>query len=866
MDTRPQRLKQRLLEAPFEICAERAVLWTESQRETEGRPQVVRNAMALQHVLEHMTIFIADDELIVGNRTSKRRGSPLFPETKSFSIEAQLESWETRPIQPFRVGAEEKRALKKALPYWRGRSAWERAFRLMPRDLQTDVFKLIFTVEAEFANGIGHFIVGNPNLLAKGFAGIREEAEQQLGSAPAAGSDRRRDFWQAVVIACNAAIAFARRFAAEARRLAGGESNPERKAELHRIAEVCDRVPERPPRDFYEAIQAVWFNQLVCQLEDGGFAISPGRLDQLLDPFYRRDRDAGRITPEQAQELIECLYVKMSEVVNALDTITLAVTSGPPIAQSLTIAGTDREGRDATSELSCLFLHALDRIRTVWPNLAVRFHPGTPPDFTLEVCDAVRRGAMMALFNDEVIVPALERRGVPTPEARDYAVVGCVEPAAAGATFGSTDANLVNIARCFELALGNGDAADLLADRSYLLRKFGGYLRSARPAGEGTRTTQGNWRQYWGTRTTQGNWRQYWTWLRYLWLMSRSLRVNWLPLYRSFHGRGVGVPSGDARRFQSVEELLAAFQKQVGHFVGRMAAAMECCDRAHAELKPTPFISSTIDDCVARGADVTWGGARYNFTGPQAIGLADVADSLAAIQALVFERKKISMPELLGALERDFEGAEPLRQRLIHQAPKYGNDEEAVDGLAREAAAIYCREVEKHRNFRGGYFSPGIYSMSGHLVFGLLTGATPNGRRKGDSLAAGVSPTRGRESKGPTAVLRSAARVDGTLVSNGYVLNMSFDPRLVKGDHNLRKFADLNAAYFKLGGLHVQYNIVDAETLRAAQEDPDQYRGLVVRVAGYSALFTELDRPTQNDIIARTAHGCEPPSPETPPK
>ena len=853
MDTRPQRLKQRLLEAPFEICAERAVLWTESQQETEGRPQVVRNALALQHLLENMTIFIAEDELLVGNRTSKRRGSPLFPETKSFSIEAQLDSYETRPIQPFRVGAAEKRALKKTLPYWRGRSAWERAFQLMPRDLQTDVFKLMFTIEAQFANGIGHFIVGNPNLLSQGFAGIRAEAEKQLGSAAAANSDRRQDFRQAVKITCLAAIAFARRFAAEARRLAGLENNPARKAELLRIAEVCERVPELPPRDFHEAIQAVWFNQLICQLEDGGFAISPGRLDQLLYPFYRRDRDAGRITPEQAQELIECLYVKMSEVVNALDTITLAVTSGPPIAQSLTIAGADREGRDATTELSYLFLKALDRIRTVSPNLAVRFHPGTPQDFILQVCDAVRRGAMMALFNDEVIVPALERRGVPTPAARDYAIVGCVEPAAAGMTFGSTDANLVNIARCFELALGNGNGADLLADRKYLLRKFGGYLQSA---GEVTRAPK--------VMASQRS--QYWIWLRYLWLMRRSLSVNYGSLYRSFHGRKVGVPSGDAGRFQSLDELLAAFQKQVGHFVGRMAAAMEYCDRAHAELKPTPFISSTIDDCLARGADVTEGGARYNFTGPQAIGLADVADSLAAIQTLVFERKKISLPELLAALERDFEGAEPLRQMLIHKAPKYGNDEEAVDRLAREAAAIYCREVEKHRNFRGGGYSPGIYSMSGHLAFGILTGATPNGRHKGDSLAAGVSPTRGRETKGPTAVLRSVARVDGTLVSNGYVLNMTFDPHLVKGEHNLRKFADLNAAYFKLGGFHVQYNIVDAETLRAAQQDPERWRGLVVRVAGYSALFTELDRATQNDIIARTAHGCESSSQETSPK
>ena len=555
MESRTQRLKRRRLEAPFEVCAERAVLWTESQRRTEGRPQVLRNALALQNVLEQMTIFIAEDELLVGNRTSKIRGAPLFPETKSFSIEAQLDTWESRPIQPFRVGPEEKRALRSALRYWRGRSAWDRAFRLMPRDLQTDVFKLIFTIEAEFANGIGHFIVGNPNLLATGFAGIRDEAEKRLRSDSGAASNGKKDFWQAAIIASSAAIALAARLAAEARGLAGRENDPKRKAELLRIAEVCDRVPAHPPRDFHEALQAVWFNQLICQLEDGGFAISPGRLDQLLYPFYRRDLLQGRITPAEAQELIECLYVKMSEVVNVLDTITLPVTSGPPIAQSLTVGGTDREGRDATQELSCLFLNALDNVRTVSPNLAVRFHPGTPPDFTLRVCDAVRRGTMMALFNDEVIVAALRAKGVSAPDAFDYAIVGCVEPAAAGMTFGSTDANLVNIARCLELALHNGDGLDLLADRKYLARRFTGYLQPRRSAGARSSGSKNRW----------GYARM---WLRYLAGMGRRTRADWPALYRSFRGVRVGVRSGEAGRFKSLDDLFSAFQKQVGYFVG----------------------------------------------------------------------------------------------------------------------------------------------------------------------------------------------------------------------------------------------------------------------------------------------------------
>ena len=818
------------------------MLWTQSHQRTEGRPQVARNALALKNVLENMTIVIRDGELIVGNRTSKLRGSPLFPETKSFSIETQLDVFETRPIQPYRVGVEEKRALKKILPYWRGKSAWDRAFRTMPSDIQGEVFKLMFTVEAEFANGIGHFIVGNHNLLEKGFAGIGEEALSKLHSAVGSNSNERKDFWKAVIITSNAAITFAARFAAEARRLGAMENDPGRKDELLRIASVCDRVPEKPPRDFYEAIQAVWFNQLICQLECGGFAISPGRLDQLLYPYYKRDMGEGRITPERAQELIECLYVKMSEVVNILDTVLLPVTSGPPIAQSLTIGGTDREGRDATNELTRLFLDALDNIRTVSPNMAVRFHAGTPHDFTLRVCDAVRRGTMMSLFNDEVIVPAMTVKGIPEPDARDYAIVGCVEPAAPGSTFGSTDSNLVNIARCLELALHNGDGMDLIADRKHFLRQFGAYFRgggNGRPIAKGNRGAN------------------YLMLLRYLVMMGRRTRLRLSDLYRISRGKGLGARTGDSRRFASFDELLEAYRKQVAYAVARMVDAMYYCDMAHAELKPTPFISSTIDDCIERGKDVTWGGARFNFTGPQAVGLADVADSLASVKTLVFDQRKITMDELIKALKSDFGGAEPLRQTLLNKAPKYRNDIEEVDGLAKEAAAIYCREVEKHRNFRGGFFQPGIYSMSSHLVFGMFTGATPDGRHRGDSLAAGVSPYRGRETKGPTAVMRSVATVDGTLVSNGYVLNMSFNPHLVKGDENLRKFAELNRAYFKLGGQHVQHNVVDAETLREAQNQPEQYRGLVVRVAGYSALFTELDRATQNDIINRIAHGCE---------
>jgi len=851
METRTQRLKSRLLASPFEVCAERAVLWTESQRRTEGRPQVIRNALALKNVLDNMTVIIADDELIVGNRTSKPKGAPLFPEAKSFSIETQLDTLESRPIQPYCVGGAERRAIRSILPYWRGRSAWEMAFRLMPPDLQCDVFKLVFTIEAEFANGIGHFIVGNPNLLTKGFGGIREEARQKLGAASGS-TARQRDFWEAVAITSDAAIAFAARFAAEARRMLGEENDPKRRDELLRIALICDRVPEHPPRDFRESIQAVWFNQLICQIECGGFAISPGRLDQLLYPFYKRDLVLDKITAEKAKELIECLYIKMSGVVNVLDTIILPVTSGPPIAQSLTIGGMKEDGGDATNELTWLFLDALDDIRTVWPNLAVRFNSRTPHEFMSRVCDTVRRGATMSLFNDDIIMPAMVSRGVPTREARDYAIVGCVEPTTSGSAFGSTDSNLVNIARCLELAMKNGDGTDFFKDLKYLTRAFGPYFLSRNGRRSAERGPQSN-----APTSKTNSWANYIMLAKYLRRMAQRTRISLPDLYRAFRGRGVGVKSGDPRFFKSIDDLLEAYRKQVAWAVERMVAAMHYAGMAHAELKPTPFISSTIDDCVAQGRDVTWGGARYNFTGPQAVGLADVADSLAAVKTLVFDRHKVSMGSLIEAMGKNFEGAEPLRHTLINKAPKYGNDDEIADTMAKEAAAIYCREVQKHTNFRGGRFRPGIYSLSAHLVFGIFTGATPDGRRMGEPLCSGVSPSSGRETKGPTAIMKSAAKIDNSLITNGCVLTMAMNPDLVSGDENLEKFAQLNRSYFDLGGLHVQYNIVSADTLREAQRHPEKYRGLVVRVAGYNGLFTQLDRATQNDIIARTTHGCD---------
>jgi formate C-acetyltransferase len=383
-------------------------------------------------------------------------------------------------------------------------------------------------------------------------------------------------------------------------------------------------------------------------------------------------------------------------------------------------------------------------------------------------------------FNDEAIVPALVNRGVPLAEARTYGIVGCVEPAVPGASFTSSDAALLNLGLCLELALNNGRGR-LFTDQ-------------------------------------------------------------------------LGVPTGDPRQFTKIEEVIEAYRQQVAYLVGLMVEALDVLAKVHARFKPKPFISATTGDCLERGLDLTWGGARYDFTGVQGVGSATVGDSLAALETLVFREKRVSMDELLAALDADFDGHEPLRQMLANRAPKYGNDDEAADRFTRLAAEVYCREVEQHPNPRGGRYQPGLYSVTTHVALGLAVGATPDGRRAGAPLSPGISPVQGRDRRGPTAAMRSAARLNHLLVSNGSALNQKLNPAFLRGGKGPEVLAGLLSGYFRLGGMQVQWDLIDNEMLRAAQERPEDYRDLIVRVAGYSAFFTDLERVVQDDIVARMEH------------
>jgi formate C-acetyltransferase len=628
--------------------------------------------------------------------------------------------------------------------------------------------------------GIGHILLNHPNVLRRGLKAIASEAEKQTASFRKLGKKDAASFCQAAKISCDAVMTLARRYAELARGLAAKEENAERKQELLDIADRCGKVPAQPAATFAEALQAIYFTHISAQIEAGyESAFSLGRIDQFLWPYYEKDRQAGRVTPESAQELLECLYIKLSHVIPLFDSDVSLAFSGLTTFANAVVGGVDAQGKDATNELSFLIIRAMNHMRTPNPTLGARIHRDTPPQFLGMVCNALIEGmGNLQFLNDESIIGALQQRGVPLKDARNYGIIGCVEPAVPGRSFTSSDAALFNLALPLELALNDGYA-------------------------------------------------------------------------HIFH-ENLGLRTGDPRRFASMREVLEAYTRQTRHLVGLMAKGLHGLARANAELKPTPFTSAITERCLETGKDVTEGGAVYNFTGVQGVGLASVTDSLAAIDQLLYRDQRVTWDALLKACSNDFRDSEPLRQTMLNRAPKYGNDEELADKYAAFVTQLYSDEVSRYATYRGGTLIPGLYSVATHIAFGVMVGALPSGRRAGTPLSCGVTPAPGAARKGPTAALRSVAKLNHRLVANGSALNLRLSPTHLKGEQGAQLLSSLITAFFGLGGMHIQFNLVDSPTLRRAQTHPEEYRDLVVRVAGYSALFTDLDRLVQDELIART--------------
>ena len=825
---------QKLVDALYEhmpvIESARAKLITESYKETEGEPIITRRAKAFAHILHNIPIIIRDNELIVGSSTIAPRGCQTFPEFSYEWLEAELDTVATRTADPFEIAEETKAELKEADKYWKGKTTSELATSYMAPEAIKAIEHNIFTPGNYFYNGVGHVTVKYWEVLETGFEGIMEKAQKELDGCSVGDGNyaRKSHFLEAVILSCKAVIDYAGRYAKLAQEMAAQTSDPVRKQELFVIAENCSRVPAKGAQNFYEACQSFWFVQQLLQMESSGHSISPGRFDQYMYPYYKKDMEAGTITREFAQELMDCIWVKLNDLNKCRDAASAEGFAGYSLFQNLIAGGQNKEGEDVTNDLSIMCIQASMHVHLPAPSLSVRVWNGSPHEFLIKAAELTRTGiGLPAYYNDEVIIPALQNRGLSLEDAREYNIIGCVEPQKAGKTEGWHDAAFFNMCRPLELVFSNG--------------------------------------------------------------MDK--------------GEMVGIPTGDVTQMKTFDEFFDAYKKQMEYCISLLVNADNAIDVAHAERCPLPFLSCMIDDCLKEGKSVQEGGAVYNFTGPQGFGIANMADGLFAIRKLVYEDKKVSMKELKEALAwnydkgldaqsagdmtemimkamqkagrnvdastaegllKTFMGMKPGEQKtqrfkeihdMIDEVPKFGNDIPEVDYFAREVAYTYSKPLQKYNNPRGGKFQAGLYPVSANVPLGGQTGATPDGRYAHTPVVDGVSPSAGKDVKGPTAAATSVSRLDHFIVSNGTLFNQKFHPSALSGREGLEKFVALIRGYFDQKGMHMQFNVVDRQTLLDAQEHPEKYKHLVVRVAGYSALFTTLSRSLQDDIIRRTEQG-----------
>ncbi len=824
------RLMEHLFQEMPQVEADRGVLITESYKATEGEPIITRRAKAFEHVLKNIPITIRPEELIVGSSTVHPRSCQVFPEYSFDWLEAEFETLETREADPFYISSDTKSKLREAYKYWKGKTTSELATEYMAPEALLAIEHNIFTPGNYFYNGVGHVCVDYPKVLKIGYKGIIKEATTELAKCDVADADyaKRSHFLKAVIRSCQAVIDYAKRYSALATEQAAGCADDTRRRELLKIAENCSRVPENGAESFYEACQSFWFVQQLMQMESSGHSISPGRFDQYMYPYFKKDLDKGVITPEFAQEIIDCIWVKLNDLNKVRDEASAKGFAGYSMFQNLIAGGQNSEGIDATNDISFMCLQASLHTLLPAPSLSVRVWNGSPQEFLLKAAEVTRTGiGLPAYYNDEVIVPALLSRGLTMADARDYCIIGCVEPQKAAKTDGWHDAAFFNMCRPLELVFTNG--------------------------------------------------------------MDNGVQI--------------GLKTGDVASMTSFEEFVEAYDKQMKYFIGLMVNADNAIDYAHAERCPLPYQSAMVDDCIARAKSVQEGGAVYNFTGPQGFGIANVADSMYAIRELCFNSKKYTLTDFKEALENNYGEstvaaedvtrltllvAEKMKEngltptaddiekicRMVSGAasgenggkyqkiredimalPKFGNDVEDVDTLAREMAYTYTKPLENYKNPRGGMYQAGLYPVSANVPLGYQTGATPDGRLARKPVADGVSPSAGYDLNGPTAAANSVSRLDHFIASNGTLYNMKFHPSALKGRQGLNNFVSLIRSYFDQKGSHMQFNVVSRETLLDAQKHPENYKSLVVRVAGYSALFTTLSRSLQDDIINRTEQG-----------
>lgn len=777
MTKRISRIQKSILSKPRFASIEQALIITKSYKSNKDKPPIIQRAMALKSSMEQLNISVEADEMIVGNRTAGVRDGVVFPESGSSWIDREFESLPTRPQDKFKVHEEDIKIFREVIkPYWEGKSL-EDVLRKRYGSEIDEISKVVKINQKDHAQG--HICPSCKKWLLKGPAILKEEAEKALKNA----KGDSQFFYESVIIVMEGTQKFMMRYHDLLIKMAENESDEEKKNNMIIVAENCKKLSERPPENFHEAVQSIWFLFVILHMESNASSFSPGRMDSFLYPYYEKDKKLGILDDCKALEIIECLFLKFNEIVYMRNSNSAKFFAGFPIGFNVAIGGKDENKNDFVNELSLLFLKAQEHLGLPQPNLSVRLHKGTSENFLKEAIHVVSKGSgMPQFFNDEAIIPALMELGISEKDALDYAIVGCVELTTQGNNLGWSDAAMFNLNKTLELTLTGGRC--LITDKEIA------------------------------------------------------------PYF------------GDLSKYESFEELENALKKYINYFMEKMMMACEQVEKAHIKLLPSPFLSSVIEGCIDKGVDVTSGGAHYNLSGIQMIQVANLADSLAAIKQLVYDEERISKEELLRALKNNFEGYEFIRAMLLNKVSKYGNDVEWVDNLGCRYAEYFKNQLNKYTNFRGGKYHTGMYTVSAHVPMGENVGASPDGRYSKQPLAdGGMSPVYGRDIAGPTAVLKSVSRLDKNMTSNGGLLNMKFLPEFFNTEAGINKFAKFLRSFVTLEIPHIQFNVLRKEDLLKAKENPEDYRGLTVRVAGYTAYFVELADELQNEIIARTTYG-----------
>lgn len=769
-------LKEKMFSEERYASIEQAKIITDTYKQHENEPRIIQRAYSLKNCLESIGISVEPEEMIVGNRTAGVRYGVVFPESGSTWVNKEMETLPTRPQDKFNVHQEDIKYFREVIyPYWQGKSL-EDVLRARYGKEIDEISKVAKINQKDHAQG--HINPDCKGWLEKGPAGLKAEADAYYEKET---DEEKRLFYKSVSIVMEGVIHFMMRYHDLC--LEKAEEYPEHAENMTKVAKVCKNISERPAKTFHEANQAIWFLFVILQMESNASSFSPGRMDTFMYPYYRKDIDEGNMTPQDALEITECLWLKFNEIVYMRNSNSAKFFAGFPIGFNIAVGGQDENGEAFENELSYIYLKAQEHIGLPQPNLSVRLCEKTSDELLKAAIKVVSLGSgMPQFFNDKAVIPAMiDDLKIALKDARNYAIVGCVELTTQGDNLGWSDAAMFNLNKVLEVTLTGG--VDLLT------------------------------------------------------------------------GKQIAPNRGKLTEYEIFEELEEVFRQHIDYYMDKMILACEQVEKAHMDLLPTPFLSAVINDCMEKGMDVTRGGAHYNLSGIQMIQVANLADSMAAIKQLVFDEKKVSKERLLKALETNFKEDEILRTMLLNKVPKYGNDVEWVDNLGAKWAGYFRNRLKNYTNYRGGLYHTGMYTVSAHVPMGENVGASADGRYAGTPLAdGGMSPVYGRDVNGPTAVLKSVARLDKSWTTNGGLLNMKFLPEFFKTENGIDKFAKMLRTFVDLEIPHIQFNVVRKEELQAAQKNPEAYRGLTVRVAGYTAYFVELADELQNEIIARTSY------------